>query len=421
MEKDFGRVEEHLITPVYGEYDIVVVGAGPAGVSAALAAGRAGAKVLIMDRFNCMGGAWTTGFMNPLFDHRNKDGILRELINDLSARGQWGGFWDESFHYETMKVLLEEKLRDAGVTMLFNTTFSRTLVEEAPNEAGRRVVTGVIAENASGRYAYKAKLVFDCTGDGNAAADAGCAYEIGVDGDYRECQAMTLMFLVGNIPPQYRAGMKLKDKLEAVYEKAGREIPFHMPYLIPVPSGQFAVIQFTHMYEYDPLSAEEVTQATIEGRRQMMEAVELLRTYDEEFRDLELITSSGVLGIRESRRIVGEYTLTLEDVQSGKQFEDGIADVTFGIDIHPKYNNAQKLMKSRPYQIPFRCLIPRGWDGILTAGRCISGTHEAMASYRVTGNCSQMGERAGRIAVYALRAGVNVREVDVREALAAPT
>ena len=394
---------ETLETPVYGEYDVVVVGAGPAGCGAALSAARGGAKVLLLERANCLGGAWTTGFMNPLFDWKNKTGILAELIAELRARDAWGGFWDESFRYEVMKVILEEKMREAGVKFLFGTTFSRALTD------GKRV-TGVVAENRGGRFAYLAKIVFDCTGDGNVAADAGCEFEIGDAGDVTRCQPMTLMFLVANVPPQYAGGLKLTEKLDRVYELGKKEIPFRRGYLIPAPGADYAVIQFTHMYEYDPLSEESVTAATVEGRRQMFEAVGLLKQYDEEFRDLEIIASSGVLGIRESRRIVGDYTLTTDDILNGAQFPDGLCTVHFGADIHTKSNRGQRCFSVKPYQIPFRCLLPKGWDGIVVAGRCISGTQEAMASYRVTGDCCAMGDAAGSIAAWAIREGKEMRE-----------
>ncbi|MBQ8642460.1 MAG: FAD-dependent oxidoreductase [Clostridia bacterium] len=403
-------ITESLVTPVRGKYDVIVVGCGPAGCGAAIACGRAGLKTLVIEKANCPGGAWTTGFMNPFFDGLGKCGFVEELITELRNRNQWGGFWNISFHYETMKYILEQKLTEAGVELLYNTHFSRTLTE------GRKV-TGIVAENMEGRFAALADMVVDCTGDGNAAADAGCAFELGEDGDWKECQAMTLMFLVGNIPEKYRDGLMIYEKLEAAYRQAGKEIPFKVPYLIPVPHAHFGVVQFTHMYEYNPLSAADLTRATMEGRQQIMDAFEALTTYDEEFRDLELITSAGVLGVRESRRIIGEYTVSLEDILNGTQFADAVAHVTFGADLHTKSNKGQRCFGVKPYTIPMRALIPRGYDGIVVAGRCISGSREAMASYRVTGNCCQMGENAGYVIAEALRTGVNVREVRLQPRL----
>lgn len=398
------NIQETLITPVKGEYDVVVVGAGPAGCAAAVALGRSGMKTLLIEKFNCLGGAWTTGFMNPFFDFENKAGFVREIVSELQQNGHFGGFWNQSFHYEYMKKLLEEKAEEAGVTVLYNTTFSRTLVKD-------KTVYGIVAENIEGRFAVLAKTVVDCTGDGSVAASAGCSFELGVDGDYTECQAMTLMFLVGNIPEKYRDGLMIYEKLNAAYEKAGKPIPFKVPYLIPAPHSHFGVIQFTHMYDYDPLNAHDLTQATMEGRKQLIEAFEYLTTYDEDFKDLELITSASVLGVRESRRIIGEYTLTENDILTGARFDDAVAYVTFGADLHTKSNKGQHCFRVLPYHVPFRALLPKGYDGIVVAGRCISGSREAMASYRVTGDCAQMGENAGYYIAHALKTGTPLRKV----------
>lgn len=397
-------INENLTTKVLGEYDAVVVGAGPAGCGAALALGRAGMKTLLIEKFNCLGGAWTTGFMNPFFDCHSKTGIVHELVEELKSAGHFGGFWDISFNYEYMKFFLEKKLQEANVEILYNTTFSRTLIDE-------KRVYGIVAENIEGRFAVLAKTVFDCTGDGNIAASAGCPFELGVDGDYKECQAMTLMFLVGNIPEKYKDGLMIYEKLNAVYEKGGKQIPFRVPYLIPVPNSHFGVIQFTHMYEYDPLNAKALTKATMEGRQQLIDAFEFLTKYDEEFKDLELITSSSVLGVRESRRILGEYRMSTDDILTGASFDDAVAYVTFGADLHTKSNKGQNCFQVQPYQIPLRALIPQGYKGIVVAGRCISGSREAMASYRVTGNCAQMGENAGYYVAEAIKQNVDVLDV----------
>ncbi len=397
-------ISEKLETRVLGEYDVVIIGAGPAGCGAAIGCARSGLKTLVIEKFNCLGGAWTTGFMNPFFDTENKVGFVKELVDALKEKGQWGGFWNISFNYEYMKRILEEKMTEAGVEFLYNTTFSRTVTE-------KNRVTGIVAENIEGRFAVMAKYVIDCTGDGSVAASAGCAFEVGENGDFRECQAMTLMFLVANIPEKYKDGLMIYEKLDAVYKKAGLELPFKVPYLIPVPGTHFGVIQFTHMYEYDPLSAKALTDATVEGRRQLIEAFEALTKYDEEFKNLELITSSSVLGVRESRRVCGEYTLTVDDLLSGAQFEDAVAKVAFGADLHTKSNKGQNCFSVKPYTVPLRALIPKNFYGILTAGRCISGTREAMASYRVTGNCCQMGENLGYALAKAIKENADIREI----------
>lgn len=404
------EIKENLRIPIYGEYDVIVVGAGPAGCSTALSCARGGLKTLIIDKYNCLGGMWTVGFMNPLFDYKNKDGILKELIEELKSHGQWGGFWNMSFNYEYMKYLLDKKLSEARVEILFNTYFSSVICE-------KKTVKGIIAENIEGRFAYLAKFVVDCSGDGNVAAAAGCDFEIGDHGDYKKCQAMTLMFLVGNIPHKYRNGQMIYQPLANAYEKLGKELPFTKPFLIPVPNSSFGVIQFTHMYDYNPLSATDITKATIEGRRQMMDAFESLTKYDEDFKDLELIVSSIALGVRESRRICGEYTISDDDILSGARFDDALAEVKFNVDIHTKDNKGQYCFEIKPYQIPLRALIPKAYNGLLVAGRCISGSQNALASYRVTGNCAQMGDSLGKILSYAITNTVDIRKVNVKEAL----
>ena len=397
-------IEEKLSTPVIGEYDVIVVGGGPAGCGAAIALGRSGLKTLLIEKCNCLGGGWTTGLINPFFDYEHKAGIVDELVTELRSRGHFGGFWNKSFNYEYMKWILEEKVQKAGVEVLYQTHFSRALTDK------NRVI-GIVAENIGGCFAALAKVVMDCTGDGNVFASAGCPFELGETGDPAQCQAMTLMFLVGNIPEKYKDGLMIYEKLNAVYQKGGKEIPFTMPYLIPVPGTHFGVIQFTHMYDYDPLDAAALTKATMEGRAQLIDAFSFLTQYDEEFKELELITSSAMLGVRESRRVIGEYCLTKEDILTGAQFEDAVANVTFGADLHTKSNKGQHCFGVQPYQIPMRALIPKGYEGIVVAGRCISGSREAMASYRVTGNCAQMGENAGYYIAKSIKENIPLRDV----------
>ena len=401
-------IQEQLQTPVVDSYDVIVCGGGAAGAYAAIAAGRAGAKTLLVERLSCLGGTGTSGLVNPLFDQENKGGLTREVVNTLTEHGAWGGFRHISFQYEQMKSALEHKCLDAGVTLLFNTTFARVLQE------GNRV-TGIITESVDGRQAFLGKVVVDCTGDALVAASAGAAWEMGDSNG--QCQAMTLMFLLSNIPEKYNIteGLMMQDVLKAAYEKEGkgRVAPFAYPYIIPIPGTSFGTVQLTHMYGHSPLKAEEVTKAIIEGREQMHDVFTLLKTYDEDFANTDLVLSAPLLGIRESRRIKGEYTLTLEDLLCGQTFPDVIATSAFNIDIHHVDSTDQHTIKVPCYHIPYRSLIPQGKEGLLVAGRCISGTHEAMASYRVQGDCSEMGQAAGLAAAEAALSGIGVREVDV--------
>ena len=403
-------INETLVTPVGGTYDVIVCGGGPAGVCAAVSAGRQGARVLLLERMNCLGGMWTSGFVNPLFDQENKGGLIREIVNRLEEKQAWGGFRNISFHYEYMKSVLDTMCSEAGVEVLFNTAFARALTEN-----GR--VTGVVAEHIGGRVAYLAKTVIDCTGDAAVAACAGADYDMG--DDKGDCQAITLMFLLSNIPEKYNVteGLMMADAIEKAFAKQGqgKQTPFAFPVLIPIPSSRFANVQMTHMYQVNPLCPNDIARALYEGRQQMLEVVEALKAFDPDFKDTDLVFSAPSLGVRESRRIKGEYTLTLDDLISGATFSDAIAFSAFNIDIHRSEDTGQNLLVVPRYEIPYRCLIPKGIEGLLVAGRSISGTHEAMASYRVTGPCAQMGEAAGYACAQSAKTGTPLREVDMSE------
>ena len=207
------------------------------------------------------------------------------------------------------------------------------------------------------------------------------------------------------------------DLLKEAFEKEnlGKKAVFNMPYLITVPDSDFAVIQSTHMRGYMPLSSMDRTMAVIEGRKQALDAFEALKRYDPDFRDLYIISSAPMLGIRESRRIIGEYYITDEDVATGASFEDEIAKATFGIDIHPAGSDKQDCRPVKAYGIPYRSLIPKNIKGLLVAGKCISGSHLAMASYRVTGNCCAMGEAAGLASAYSSKNKCDLRDVPIAE------
>ena len=292
-------------------YDVIVVGAGPAGVSAAIVASRNGAKVLLLEQEYCLGGMWTSGFVNPMFDHKNKEGLLAEIKAELEQKNLWGGFWDQSFIYEYMKVLLEEKCIEAGVEFLYDTKYIGAITD------GNRV-KGVYVTNIEGVIACYAKIVIDASGDGCVAADAGAEWHLGEGESHSHdtCQAMTLMFLVTGIPEKYKKGLIIYDIVESAFKKQGLgyHLNFDKPYLIPLPNCDCAVIQLTHMLGYDPLSAKARTDATVEGRKQMIRVFEALHDFDDDFKNLDLVSSAPLLGIRESRRIIGEYYLTDDDV-----------------------------------------------------------------------------------------------------------
>ncbi len=402
-------VEEKLETEILGEYDVIIVGGGPSGVGAAITSGRRGLKTLLIEKSGCLGGMQTSGLVNPMFDCENKNGIVKELVDELKAKGKFGAFWNICFDYEYMKVLLDRKVKEAGVDILFDTSFSKALCEN-----GR--VYGVITESKGGRCAYLSKYVIDCSGDALVAYDAGVkTYLGGKDG---ELQSATLMFMIGNT--DYLQGGRddlyniMKDHLEKPDCKY--VLPYKHAYIIKLPDTNCAVVQLTHMTVHDPFDMSDVSSLYLEGRKQAVEAFEFIRSIPK-FSEITLLQTAPLIGIRESRRIEGEYTLTAEDMVAGKTFDDGFTTVTFGIDIHKSDGSAQEVIRTKPYEIPFRCLIPKGYEGLLVAGKTISGTHEAMASYRVTSDCMAMGEAAGEAVCEAIKNNIGIREVDIKKVL----
>lgn len=397
--------------PILGEYDVIVAGGGPAGVGAAYAAGKAGAKTLLVEQMNFLGGMWTGGLVNPLFDYKNKNGLLKGIVEELKAQNYWGGFWDICFAYEPMKSLLDRRMREAGVKVLCGTGVVKPVVSDGN-------VTGIITENKSGRNAFLGKVVIDCTGDADVACRAGVKCQIGRPED-GAVQGMTLMFMIGNVDYFQHKGTDLFRLVEKAKEEHGVEftLPHARPYIIRIPNSRTAVVQLTHVRGYNPVDAFDLTEVNRLGREQAAAVVDFMKKYIPELRDIELLQTAPLLGVRESRRIEGEYTLTEEDLTEGRRFPDGIAEVTFNIDIHSPDNSSQKCAAVQPYLIPYRCLIPKGIGGLLVAGRCISGTHVAMSSYRVTGNCIAMGEAAGYAAYEAVKQQKDVRAVAVEEIL----
>lgn len=407
-------------TPVAADVDVLVVGGGPTGIGAALAAASEGAKTLVIERHGMLGGMWTAGLLNPLFEP-----LRGWWVERLVGRLQEGGGWRDHpkfpvFDTEIMKYTLEQMLDEAGVGFWYHVQATDPLVID-------RRVRGILVEGKSGREAILADAVIDCTGDGDIAARAGVPFQFGrsVDG---LAQPMTLMFEVTGIEslgPDTQHILKiLTDAIEAndlpIRLPYGKR-PHGTPYLIPPPETGVGAIQATHVYRYDATNTRDVTRATVEARAQVHEIFFKALRKVPGLEGIRLAQTAPTLGIREARHMEGLYTLNADDVKGGRRFEDAVVSCGFGCDIHEIYpdDKLAHRIPAKPFEIPYRCMVPKSVRGLLFAGRCISGTHEAHASYRVTGTCMGMGQAAGLAAAIATAAKTTPDELDGRELRAA--
>ena len=411
--------------PVAAEVDVLVVGGGPTGVPAAVGAARLGARTLIVEQFNCLGGIATAGghahiclYSAWCSKTRVVGGVPYEMAQRVAAAG-YGRTTTESCDYELegMKLVLEELAADAKVDLLYHTFCGDTVMD------GNRVA-GIVVQNKSGRQVIRARRTVDATGDGDVAARAGAAFTVGEPGT-GNCQPVTLMFTLGGVDWKRVCEFRKGDyKLEHVWlqaQAAGDMRPFQNRIMgwwwTPTRPDQVGV-NFTHILHIDGTSAADLTRATIEGRRQAFECVQVFRKYVPGMEQCHIISTPNTVGVRETRRIHGEYTLTRADVVGSRPFADSIGYGSFFIDIHNPTGPGLCAKSWNPpanfrYQMPYRIIVPQGVDDLLVAGRCASCDHEALGSLRVMPQCGVMGHAAGVASVLSLRAGVPPRRVEI--------
>jgi glycine/D-amino acid oxidase-like deaminating enzyme len=429
--------------------DVLVVGGGPAGLGAALGAARAGADAVLVERYGFLGGNATAALVMPLMsfhnemrtappDSANGEGLrllptdhgpgepvvagpLKELLERLVEVG--GAItpsidtgYTVPFDPECYKLATLDLLDDAGVRFLFHAF--------ASGVAGDGVPDGVVFETKSGPLVVTADEVVDCTGDGDVAAAAGAPYRPGRDTDGLT-QPMTLMFrmvelersrfaeYVENHPGQWRGVNGLWDLVAEAQAAGELELPREDILFFATPHEREVSVNSTRVggLGIDPW---DITRAEWMTRHQMRQIVRFLRDRVPGFEEAYVAQSGTTVGVRETRRIIGDYCLTGEDILSARKFEDAVARGSYPIDIHDpegKGTVLERLPLREAYDIPLRCLLPRGLDRLLVAGRCISGTHEAHSSYRVTPIAMATGHAAGVCAARAALAGRPAREV----------
>jgi len=400
---------------------LVVAGAGPAGVAAAIAAARLGAEVWLIERYGFPGGMATAGLVHPWMTYYAGErpivgGLFAEVVERLKQRGafQHGkhlGMRHHCFDVEALKPVLLDMLVEARVYLLLH-----TFVAGAEASQGR--VRSLLAASKSGMEEIRPQLVVDATGDGDVAAWAGAAYEKGRPEDGL-MQPMTLHFRMGGVN---RSRMPSREEMNALYEsaKAEGEILCPRENLLWFETIQADQVHFntTRVIGVDGTCREDLTRAELESRRQTEQIVAFLQRRVPGFESAYLLQTAPQIGVRETRRILGEYLLTGEDVLGARKFADGIALGSYPIDVHSPAGPGTIVKHLPPgdfYSIPYRCLIPRQMEGLLVAGRPISTTHEAHASTRIQPICYATGQAAGVAAALALKQGIRPREVSVEE------
>ncbi len=412
--------------PVVEQADVVVCGAGPAGVAAAIAAARLGAATRLIDCNGCLGGVWTAGLLSWILDAGNKSGLMQEILQrleDRKASARYGG--SIGYDCEQMKLLLEEMCLASGVKVRLHTR-----VASAARETGNRLSLA-ISESKSGREAWRGKAFIDATGDGDLAARAGCQFDYGREGT-GQLQPLSLIAILTGIEVEQvkpfvqgfkRPGESAKERLRAEMERAGVSPSYAHPTLFSIRHDLFCLMA-NHEYGVSAVDATQITSATLRARAEVHKLVDSLRRLGGAWQNVQIVATAEHIGVREGRRIHGRYTVSTQDLIAGARHDDAVCRVAFGVDVHspdPKKTKAieRSGVRAKPYDIPYRALLAKDVDALLMAGRCISGDFLAHSSYRVTGNAVAMGEAAGVAAALAAKRGCLPHEVSWAEIAAA--
>ena len=411
-------------TRPFGRYDVIVAGGGIAGAFAAASAARAGAKVLLAESGGSLGGTLTEGAVPSIMDERGKGGYLKMLFDFLIRRGmsvaRFGKKVDENgkkipgriVDVEGCKVFFDRFLKESGVCVLFYTRVAAAEIEEA---SGRRRVKRVLLATEAGNYEAEAEIFIDATGNGSLAALSGCRFETGEPGTGRMSPATTEYAVVG-LPQSYDGTDSGAEKraYSDMLKSHGIEISAEEAGIVRLPAMKEWDVSSDYQYDVRPDDIVSLSNAAAQSRDEIFETVERHKKIPG-YEEIWLSRTASHLGIREGRRVYGEYRITEADILEGRHFPDGVCLVRSQVDLHKIHPgdtlNASRGRKTLPYEIPYRALIAADVSNLLLAGRCLSGDFYPHASYRMMGNMAATGEAAGFAAAYAVREKTALTEV----------
>lgn len=407
---------------------MLVVGGGPAGVAAAISAARTGANTLLIEQSGAVGGVATTGLMSH-WTGATEGPLYEEILQRAQdTERDWNYYGDKVLHArriinpEKLKLVLLDMLAEAGARLQLYTFASDAIMD------GDRL-SGIITESKSGREAILAKVIVDASGDGDIAAKAGAEFITGRETDGK-MQPASLMFKVAGVD-MARAVFpgEFEDDFEVPagkLQQLGRQhLPAPIGHVLLYPSTWPGVVSvnMTNSLNVDGTQVADVTRAEYECRRQIPIIVDFLRQYVPGFEQCYLLTTASQIGIRETRHFVGEYTITEQDIEEARIFEDWIVThAHFNFDVHnisgaglDATGRQKDFTQQKKYTIPIGCFIPRKLEGLLLAGRNISGTHLAHSNYRVMPICVNMGQGVGVLAALSAQQHKQPRQVDVKD------
>jgi ribulose 1,5-bisphosphate synthetase/thiazole synthase len=406
--------------------DVLVVGGGAAGTLAAVAAGRRKQKVLLLESTGFLGGSRTlmgvdtfNGFFSPGEEtYQLVGGISYEVVERLISRkaaflreNTFGSGPVVTYDMELLKIVYEAMVLEANAELLFH-----SFVPEVQVEGGS--IKRVTVCNKAGLSQVKADVVIDATGDLDVAAAAGEEYEL-AGSDSKPVQSLTMVFYMGNVDNARAFSISQEERtriMQSAHESGKYKLTRIGGSIHPTPHAGYIHANLTRIPNVDATDPAALTRAEIEGRRQVQEYARFLINEYPGFEKAYLASTASMIGVRETRRLKGEYVLTGEDVVKGAKFEDAIAccsapveDHTAGRDVNWRF-----LESGDFYQIPYRSLLPRKTNNLLVAGRCLSATHEGQASARNSAQCMAMGEAAGSAAALAHENAVFPSQVDIK-------